>query len=372
MAEKNGAPAGQDNFSEEWDNDPGLAEGWEDGEFGLIQPRFSAGELLDHLIHDPEPVTGRDLYALSDLSHSDAEKVRREWSAIPAERRRAVIQNLIDLAENDLHWHLGRILRIALQDSDAQVRRKAIEGLWEETEQDLLGPLIGALRRDEDEGVRAAAAAALGHFVLAGELDELDAALAMRAEQALLEILRNSAEPLLVQSRALESIAYSGETGIRQLIEDAYYSPHEALRVSALVAMGRSADAHWRGYVRAELQSPEVAMRTEAARACGELEAVSAVQELMHLLVDEAQPVRLAAIFALGRIGGKEAREALRLISAEGEQVEAEAADEALEEMLFFNEERSITLFDEDEDDAEIDGDIWEIDDDDELGQYEA
>ncbi|RIK44705.1 MAG: hypothetical protein DCC55_01700 [Chloroflexi bacterium] len=372
MAKTNGAPAGHEDFPEEWRSASDLPEEWNEEEFGLIQPRFSAGELLEHLIHDPEPVTGRDLYAFSDLSRSDAEVVRREWSAIPTERRRTVIQNLIDLAENDLHWHLGRILRIALQDKDAEVRRKAIEGLWEEIEQDLLGPLIDALRRDEDDGVRAAAAAALGNFVLAGELDELDAALAMRAEQALLEVLRNSAEPLQVQSRALESIAYSGETGVRQLIEDAYYSPHEPLRVSALVAMGRSADVHWRGYVRAELQSPEVAMRAEAARACGELEAVSAVNELLQLLMDEAQPVRLAAIFALGRIGGKDAREALRLISAEGNQVESEAAEEALEEMLFFGEERSIALFDDEDDDEDADGDIWDIDDDDDLGEYET
>jgi hypothetical protein len=369
MAKQNGRSTdGQP--AEEW-NDPELdaMDDWNENRYALIQPRFSAGELVDHLIHNPEPVTGRDLYAFSDLSRSDAEAVRQLWSAIPAERRRTVVHNLVDLAEHDLDWHLGRILRIALQDADADVRRTAIEGLWEETASDLLGPLIDALRRDADERVRAAAATALGNYVLAGELDEMDAALAMRAEQALLEVLRNDDEPVAVQSRALESIAYSGETGVRQLIEDAYYSPHEPLRVSALVAMGRSADVHWRSYARAELQSPTPAMRAEAARACGELEARNALNDLLQLLEDDSQLVRLAAIFALGRLGGKEAREALRTVSAENSGVEAEAADEALDEIMFYAESNAISLFSDDDDDW--DNDPWEINDDDDLGEYE-
>jgi hypothetical protein len=368
MSEQNGKRSDQESFAEQDDQALEFDQEWDANSYRLIQPRFTADELLEHLISNPEPITGRDLYALSDLSRRDAETIRQHWSAIPAERRRTVIQNLVDLAENDLDWHLGRILRIALHDSDPTVRRLAIEGLWEETESDLLGPLIEAVRRDEDESVRTAAATALGSYVLAGELDELDAALAMRAEQVLLEILRNRDEPIAVQSHALESIAFSGEAGVRQLIEDAYYSQYEALRVSALVAMGRSADVHWRSYARAELQNPSAAMRAEAARACGELEAANAVNDLLPLLMDDAQNVRLATIFALGRIGGKEASEALRIVSAEADPPEAEAADEALEEMLFYNESRAIGLFDEEDDDT--DADPWEFDDDDDLGEY--
>lgn len=336
-----------------------------------LQSRFSPAELVDHLIHNPAPLTGRDLFAFSDLSRADAETVRESWALIPLERRRLVVQNLTALAEEGIEWHLGRILRIALHDSDATVRRYAIEGLWEETTADLLGPLVDAVRHDEDEEVRAAAACALGDYVLAGELDDLDAALAMRAEQVLLEVLRDGDEPLPVQCQALESIAYSGEVGVRQLIEDAYYSPHEALRVSALAAMGRSADVHWRSYARAELQSPSALMRAEAARACGELEAHNAVDDLLLLLVDEEPSVRLAVITALGRIGGAEARDALRTMSAEGEPAEAEAAEDALAEMIFSAGDGGIALYDDDDADDDWDIDRWDIDDDDELGEYE-
>ena len=196
-------------------------EQWDDEKAGTPSLRFSVQELLAHLTGDPETLKGQDLFALSDLSFADAEYLREEWQAVPVERRRSVVRNLVDLAQERLDLHLGRFLRIVLHDTDDKVRQLAIEGLWEETSTDLVGPLLDALQHDESSAVRAAAAAGLGNYVLAGELDELDANYAMRVEQVLLGVLRNADEPLVIQCRALESIAYSGETGVRQLIEDA-------------------------------------------------------------------------------------------------------------------------------------------------------
>ncbi len=353
----------------------------EDEDEGFPKPRFSVQELMQHLVNRTETLAGEDLFVLSDLSRQDAAIVRQEWPLIPTKQRQALVESLVELAKENIDWLLGRFLRVAIEDSDETVRRIAIDGLWEEKEHDLLGPLTQMLHHDPSEQVRAAAAGALGAYVLAGELDELDAALAMRAEEALLSILNNDEEPISIQARALESIAYSGETGVRQLIEDSYYSPDEELRVSALVAMGRSADSRWRGLVRAELQNPSTRMRAEAVRACGELEIKKAETALLALLEDEAQEVRLAAIFALGRIGGKKAREALRAVTQDDDTIEAEAADAALEDMLFFGTESGDTLVDEEGASAEDldegdDGDFapWDTAedlDDDELGRYE-
>ena len=47
-------------------------------------------------------------------------------------------------------------------------------------------------------------------------------------------------------------------------------------------------------------------MRARAAFACGELETKSALPDLLELLLDEEQQVRLAAMFALSHIGGPE------------------------------------------------------------------
>ncbi|MBX3011992.1 MAG: HEAT repeat domain-containing protein [Caldilineaceae bacterium] len=348
----------------------------DDDETGFPQPRFTLPELLQHLVEQRENITGEDLFVLSDLSRQDAVLVRQEWPLVAVDQRQTLVKTLVDLALGSIDWHLGRFLRVALDDPDETVRRYALDGLWEETEADLLGPLIQLLLHDKSEAVRAAAAAAMGAYVLAGELDELDAALAMRAEEALLAVLQNPEEPVAVQARALESIAYSGETGVRQLIEDSYYSSEEPLRISALIAMGRSADTRWRGLARAELQNPDPQMRIEAARACGELESRKAEPDLLELLLDEDPQVRLAAIFALGRLGGRQAREALRALTESDDPVEAEAADTALEEMLFFASEESEDLLDDkgaDEGD-DLDFAPWDAGedfDDDELGSYE-
>ena len=334
-------------------------------------PRFSVQELLNQLINRSETIAARDLFVLSDLTLQDAELVRQEWELIPVAQRRQLLQSLTDVAEEDVTWHLGRLLRIALTDDDPLVRRIAIEGLWEDSSADLIGPLIQILHNDNTAAVRAAAAATLGAYVLAGELDELDSAYAMRVEEALLAALHNPDEALDVQCRALESIAYSGETGIRQLIEDAYYSPEEELRISSLVAMGRSADTRWRGLVRAELHNPSAQMRIEAARACGELEVLKAEHELLELLADDEQMVRLAAIFALGRIGSRRAQETLRSLATSEDEIEAEAAELALEEMLFYASEEEVTLFDDaDEEEAEWDLDQWDTFDDLEDGDF--
>ncbi|MCB0189474.1 MAG: HEAT repeat domain-containing protein, partial [Caldilineaceae bacterium] len=136
----------------------------------------------------------------------------------------------------------------------------------------------------------------------------------------------------------------------------------------------RSADTRWRGLARAELQNPSMAMRMEAARACGELEVQKAERELIELLADDEQMVRLAAIFALGRIGGQRAKEALRVLADSDDAVDAEAADLALEEMLFYGSDEGIELFDDEEDEE----DSWDLDpwmtfddlDDDDFGAY--
>ena len=361
-------------------NDPleQLADAWLTGqqaELDILQLKTAQlDEVLQQLISASGGFEPAKLLVFSDLAPADAERVRRDRRLIPAVRREAVIRYLVDLSDEEVDVLIGALLRIALQDSEAIIRTLAIEGLWEETENDLIGPFIQLMLNDEEIRVRAAAAQALGPFVLAGELDEIDAALSMRAEEALLSVLLRPDEPLEVRSRALESIAYSGEVGIRQLIEDAYYDPTEEMRVSSLIAMGRSADIRWRGLVRAELQNPSPLMRSEAAIACGDLEATAARRELMGLLGDDEQLVRLAAIIALGQIGGKEACDALRAMRESDDPVEVEAADLALEEMLFAQEDAEIALLDEEqilEEWEEPWDELYDADDDDDMGSYD-
>ncbi len=329
-------------------------------------------ELLRRLAGAAQMPDGQQLAALSDLGVADMALARSVWPSIPVDRRRQVLQVLIGQAAEDLTLQLGRLLRIALDDSDAAVRVLAIQGLWEDDDPSLIGPLIALLQRDPAVEVRAAAAAALGAFVLAGELGELEGALAMRAEEALLAVLHDEQQPLEVLCPALESIAYSGEVGVRQLIEEAYYTAQEELRLSAVAAMGRSADVRWRGLAQAELRSTSAAMRAQAANACAELEAQAALRDLVELLIEDSdRAVRLACIHALGRIGGRDAREALASVAEGDDADEAAAADVALEEMAFYADGGGVPLFDESQE--ELDGwdvDTWDEADDEAYAAY--
>jgi HEAT repeat protein len=346
---------------------------WDDEE-GVVRATMSFDALLAQLLSQEELPDLGALYALSDLSRADEQRLREHWEQIAPAKRRALVTELVERAVEDYNLLLGRLLRVALSDADAVVRVAAVRGLWDDNGSDLVGPLIQMLRQDPAEEVRASAATALGGYVLKGELEELDTAIAMRVEEALLAILSDTREPLEVRRRALESVAFSGEAGVRDLIEDAYYAPDEAMRVSALFAMGRSADIRWRGLVRAELRNPSAAMRAEAATACGELGAQAALNDLLGLVSDRDAGVRLAAIYALGRIGGRDARDALETVLLSDDPDEVLAAEEALDELQFYADLESIPLFDEslDEDWQEDSFDEWDDLDERDFGEYEA
>ncbi|MCO5213599.1 MAG: HEAT repeat domain-containing protein [Caldilinea sp.] len=354
-----------------------LSEGEADGA-GDPQPTWTLEELLDRLAVDPENVPFAEYFLFSDLTRTQAAYVRSKWHALDVATRRKVLAVLTGALDEFVSLDISALLLAVLDDADSEIRTVAVYTLGDgDAASELLGPLIALVENDPSEEVRAAAASGLGAFVLAGELDEMDSALAMRAEEVLMGLLTNPVEPVAVQCRALESIAYSGETAVRQFIEDAYYSPLEEMRLSALVAMGRSADIRWRRLARAELGSPSPAMRAEAATACGELEAKAALPDLLELLDDEEQIVRLSVIFALGRLGGQRARTALEEIAAGEDVYEAQAAEMALEEMMFYTgaDATAIPLFD-DADDEEMLEDVdpwdeWPDDDDDDLGEYE-
>ena len=346
-----------------------LADRWlagaTDVEPTALEARISVEEVLNRLLAAPEDLTAQELYAFSDLTREDAARVSREWSGLPIALRQGILRTLVELAEEDISLHLTRLLRIALEDEDAEVRSRAIDGLWEEADSNLVGVMVQILQNDTDLKPRLGAARILGNYVLMGELDEMDAAPAMRAEEALMSLLLREDEPLELRCRALEGLAYSGETGLRQLIEDAYYAPEEELRVSSLVAMGRSADIRWRAPARAELQNPSALMRAAAAKTAGQLEDKAAVNDLADLLTDAELDVRLAAIGALGTIGGKTARELLEAVRLGDDPDEVEAADDALEELMFNAGAGSdITLLDGDgepiNDEDEFDDEPWQ------------
>jgi HEAT repeat protein len=177
----------------------------------------------------------------------------------------------------------------------------------------------------------------LGRFILLGELEKIRPKPRRLAYTALLRALQAENEHTEVQRRELESLAYVCNETVVASIRKAYGSLSEKLRISAVFAMGRSADTRWGQQVQQELFSTNPEMRYEAARACGELQLSEAVDMLEELTEDADAEVQQAAIWALGQVGGDKAREILeRCCRVEDEAIRS-AAEAAIEEFEFLH-----------------------------------
>ncbi len=293
---------------------------------------------LKDLRDTEKPLVVSKLVNLSDLSREEMQTFVGAWAAIDVARRRQIVGMMVELAEDNFELDYDEIFRLCLGDGDGEVRAKAIEGLSECEERSLLDPLIGLLLGDLDGSVRAAAAVALGTFAMLAEFGELPAHDADKVEKALLTAFNNKKEQIDVRCRALEAISMLSKPQVEDMIRQAYQSDDLEFRAGALCAMGRTCNSDWLSILFQELSSPYPQLRFEAARACAELEAEKAVPRLIELIHDSDAQVQISAIEALGRIGGREAKQALQECLDSADDAISEAAEGALDEMKFWED----------------------------------
>jgi HEAT repeat protein len=276
----------------------------------------------------------KSLKFLSDLSSEDRTTFREVWPTLPLDRRIRIVDALVDITEDNIDFNFRHIFLTALEDTNHDVRRSAIEGLVEDNSSLVMGRLLTILRSDPDANVREAAAISLGRFAYLSQCNKLNGQ-ADRLRSALIDSANDNAEESDVRRRAVESLGYlHGDSDVTQLIADQYrQSGHNA--ESAVLAMGRSMDNQWSPIVLHELRSERPAMRYEAAHAAGEMGLEDALPQLAHMIDDDDTEVRLAVIWALGQIGGKPASDALRQVLQAGDPAMQEAAQEALQEIAF-------------------------------------
>jgi HEAT repeat protein len=278
----------------------------------------------------------RELKPLSGLARDEREAFWGAWTAIASRRRTEIARAMVDLAEENVDLDFGEALLWMLDDDEAQVRASAVEGLWENQSAYLLHRLLRLLRVDPSADVRAAVAVSLSRYAYLAELDELGADDAGALREGLLHATLDQRQPLDVRRRALESAGYfAGVVEIQRQVEQAYQSDEQLLRESALVAMGRSMLPSWLPTIGKELGSPSPALRYEAARAAGEMaeDARALLPRLMPLLNDTDNEVALAAIWALGQVGGATAKRLLQQVQQNGDDARKQAAADALEEL---------------------------------------
>lgn len=314
--------------------------------------------LLTELGDETKTLSLVRLYELSGLDHDDIDIFSALWPRIPASRRRKIISHLVDIAEANFEADFAAVFRACFSDEDEFVRTQAIEGLWDVNDIKLIRPLVAFLRDDPSVTVRAAAATSLGRFVLLGELEKITSTLNHIVCEALWEIINSSEEDIEVRRRAIESMAYSGDEAMVGVIADAYAHDDQRMRVSAIFAMGRSADLRWKSTILRELTHPDPEMRYEAARASGALEIEEAIPQLRNLVYDSDREIQEVAIWALGQIGGAEARRILEERYEEADDFLCEVIEDALGELALRSGDVEFLLYSLDMDEW-ADEDEW-------------
>ncbi len=301
---------------------------------------------IHKLLDTSQPFPPQYLLVFSDITDDDMAVVQEIWPQVTVSRKINLLQDLEALMEADTLVSCDDFARFALNDEDANVRSSAISLLWECEDPKLALHFCKVLVSDPSELVRAAAAAALGKFILMGELDEISKKIYNEIVAILLETYNNEQYDH-VRQEIMRALSYKEDKDIQSMIQQAFASSEKDWIIAALESMGRSADIRWRDNILEMLDSVEPDFQYEAIRAAGELELKPARAPLLELL-DEANgnaDLRYQIIWALSKIGGDSVYETLQdmLDNAEDDE-EYDILELALENLEFTDDNPSMDI----------------------------
>ncbi len=316
----------------------------------MIATVTSFQDVIKQLCNYDQPFPAKYLQFFTDLSNEDQSLLSNNWQGLNLTRKLSLLEDLEDLTDHDTLLDFTSVAKIALNDTDDQVREAAMSLLWDTEEKAHIPILIDYLQLDPCGRVRASAASILGHYVFLGETDEIPERLKDMVDRALLKAHQTDKDPL-VKRRSLESLGYSSHKEVKGFIKKASASGDLGWLASALYAMGRSVDNEWSDAVLKNINHTDELVREEAVRAAGELGLEAARERLIEMLDgEEDDEVRSTIIWSLSQIGGDGVREAI-MKQAEllSDDDMAEFIEEALDNLNFTDELAQFNLIDIDD-----------------------
>ena len=291
------------------------------------------------IIADPSAaLSDAPFHEASDPAPGDLAEFARVCAGLGEARRREVVSEMVEQAEENLELDFTAIFRLCLKDEDDRLTQLAVEGLWEQEDRWLVAELVALLRSERGPQARATAALALGKFATLAQENKLTPQDSELVYRILMDFLEDDIEDLEVRRRCLEAVAPYNTEEVHDYIRWAYDDDDQDLRSSAVYSMGRTGESVWLPTLLQELESYDPAVRYETAHACGELGQQEAAPPLVDLLQDDDPEVRIAAITALGKIGGPLARRALIDCVRDGDAAMSDAAHAELENLEFLDD----------------------------------
>ena len=292
----------------------------------------------------------------SDLDPKSLQLFMDAWPRVKPTRKLLLLDELLIHLDTDTIVSYEEIGRALLDDSDGDVRSRAIRLLAESDDPKLASKFVDVFLNDADLAPRMEATTLLGEFILLGELEKLKESLQRKIEDAMIAVIRSEDNPSL-RKRALEALSYSSRPEIAALIESAFERADPTWVASALRAMGRSHDERWNDDVVNRMLDDDPRIRFAAVEAAGELNIEDAGPILIKMLEDEEEDddVVAAAIWSLSQIGGDDARiYLLNLIENTEDEDLVEFLEDALENLEFNTELNKFDLLSLDDDDDEL------------------
>jgi HEAT repeat protein len=325
-----------------------------------IPAEIQFDQVIEALLDTETTLSPRYLYRLSDLEETELQRLQTAWPNLPLWRRQALMQDIEEVGADNTLLDYSGLGQFAVQDEDPGIRLSAVHMLWEYEHRELIPLFIKLLREDQSAEVRQAATSGLGRFVYMGEVEEIPPAQLKKIEDILIDLLEQSGDTRMRQA-ALESLGFSSRAEVEGHIRKAFGSSEKGWKASALIAMGRSANTDWTPEVMSMLESNLPVLRSEAARAAGELEIQGAIPILLEMLDDPDENARAASIWALSQIGGEGVRDRLEALYDESEDdQDLDMLESALENLSFTEGAKLMPLFDlPNGEDSEEDEDDW-------------
>ncbi|AHG93449.1 PAS fold-4 domain protein (plasmid) [Gemmatirosa kalamazoonensis] len=199
-----------------------------------------------------------------------------------------------------------------LDDPHAAVRQAAVGALHSLGHPESSARVV-VLLADPSPRVREAAARMAGYFAFAACVEPL---LSLRHD-----------DDEAVRRAAVEQLVQFDDPRAREALGEALADDTPSTRAAAARALSHVAPADAVPGLLAALRDPDPWVRYYAARSAGRLRTDQALPELLRLAVgDDAPPVRIAAVDALGEIGSEDELRKLVPLAADPEPLVARAA----------------------------------------------
>ena len=265
-------------------------------------------DYLSELATEPETIKTFTLLELSGVSGKELGNFSDAWLTLESGIKAKILTRLTELAENDVQLDFTPVCKLGLSDLDPNIRKIALEGLWEIQDRSFLQPIIDILLNDPDPDVKSAAALSLSSFAQMSQNGKLINRDSIKVFEALIQTIENVKENDKVLGRALESLGYFSGQAVDDALNKFHRHKNPFLRQSAIFAMGRNAHQKWIDIILNDLTDEHTAIRFEALNAAGFLCDESNVTQIIPFTKDPDTQIQTSALTTLGHIGGELAK----------------------------------------------------------------